>query len=944
MVEFSELSPQAQQNVNRILANRPPEDFGRDSKRFLNEATDFINENPSLRRQVEGGAPTGLSPERQEAFLQQEQQRVSQIQAGVSTQQQAELQARASISQDVTAQREAIEQQGEARKAELRIQAQAQQQDLGIQGPVQAGVDPIVFASTGETIARQPFIEKRLVETFRDPSTGRQIPVTETVVVTSKVGEEPEVRKTTAQEEKFFKEQTSELVILPTRTRFEKITEPIVSTAGKVNIRLRESVTEPIGRGVGIVSGGLGGPTTLQEARFNIVESTAFLEKKGVPSIISKGGEVISGAGISIVEDIKTKPLKQVALVGVGVGVGAGLELAGAGAAAIGPGTSTVFKGTTIAGGIVLTGLAAKQIGTQVSLAKTPIEKGEVVGTSFKDLALLGLGARTGQKLFKPITITKPVRPIRTPTFQEVSATVVKGGKQFKVGEFVITGEKAPPLATIRTTRFRQLLGFKPKSIEITPAVKFNIKTIAPVVGKEPFFVTEVIQGKPSGKLIKITGTSTDFSKLRAGTTLTKTEKFAFQRLFEGKLQGRPISTKNIPRVFRTETDLSKSFIETTDIAKITPRTKAFKLIEPGRRIQRTEAITETIPFLETKDVSALTSTTKFKDVTFPFARATGKTPTLRGTIVQIKKPFILDKPVDVGFKITGGSKTPLSKTFGQVQVFDTKTISLPKPSIKISPTPTTIITAPSTRTPSVFAGLGLFERTTSQATTTPRVISDALVSPTTTRFISNVLITPRAKQISITSPSLKIGTKPIIDTREITSTRQVPELKSVLKIKSIVKQKQQTKQKQKQKQKQLLKQKQLPSVLPITTPLPKPLPPPPVPPPGFFFPRPSGPKKGGLFGVQIRRGGRFFSIGQFRTQQQAIARGRRATEQSLAATFKVTGKGGLPKSIPGFTTKTRKGETLFIEKRSRRLQRRGTSKEVEEILGIKKKKRRKKK
>lgn len=60
MVSFSQLSPQAQQNVQRISRGRSPENFGGDTQRFLNEATDFIDANPALRKQIQGGLPTGL--------------------------------------------------------------------------------------------------------------------------------------------------------------------------------------------------------------------------------------------------------------------------------------------------------------------------------------------------------------------------------------------------------------------------------------------------------------------------------------------------------------------------------------------------------------------------------------------------------------------------------------------------------------------------------------------------------------------------------------------------------------------------------------------------------------------------------------------------------------------------------------------------------------------
>ena len=66
------LSPAAQAQFNRIIRGRPPNP----GKASLNEAINFINANPSLRRIREGGFPTGLSKEGREQFRRQEQARI----------------------------------------------------------------------------------------------------------------------------------------------------------------------------------------------------------------------------------------------------------------------------------------------------------------------------------------------------------------------------------------------------------------------------------------------------------------------------------------------------------------------------------------------------------------------------------------------------------------------------------------------------------------------------------------------------------------------------------------------------------------------------------------------------------------------------------------------------------------------------------------------------
>ena len=88
-------------------------------------------------------------------------------------------------------------------------------------------------------------------------------------------------------------------------------------------------------------------------------------------------------------------------------------------------------------------------------------------------------------------------------------------------------------------------------------------------------------------------------------------------------------------------------------------------------------------------------------------------------------------------------------------------------------------------------------------------------------------------------------------------------------------------------------------------------------------------PLKLGTFGVEVRRGGKFRSVGQFGSIKEAFGAGRERVSSTLGATFKLTGTGAFPKSTPGFYTKKTKGGTLFIEKRKFRLSRTGEKKEI---------------
>ena len=97
-----------------------------------------------------------------------------------------------------------------------------------------------------------------------------------------------------------------------------------------------------------------------------------------------------------------------------------------------------------------------------------------------------------------------------------------------------------------------------------------------------------------------------------------------------------------------------------------------------------------------------------------------------------------------------------------------------------------------------------------------------------------------------------------------------------------------------------------------------------------------------GRFTVSVRRRGKFRTIGRARTALKAFKLGREKVGKTLAATFKVKGVNGkLPSAPKGFYQKEVKGETLFIERRGKRL---STTTEVGEIKKTKRSKKKNKK
>lgn len=98
-------------------------------------------------------------------------------------------------------------------------------------------------------------------------------------------------------------------------------------------------------------------------------------------------------------------------------------------------------------------------------------------------------------------------------------------------------------------------------------------------------------------------------------------------------------------------------------------------------------------------------------------------------------------------------------------------------------------------------------------------------------------------------------------------------------------------------------------------------------------------PKK--AFGVQVRRFGKFRSVGRFSDIKLAFNTGKAITSKTLAASFKVTGLGNLPKLPSGFRKSTRE-RGVFIEKRKYRLSRKLEKQEIQEAKRKAKKKKKK--
>lgn len=206
-------------------------------------------------------------------------------------------------------------------------------------------------------------------------------------------------RPASFEESALFRESTREVVASPEgRSITQRVVGPVTAGFSGFNIQLRESITQPIGRGSGAIFGSLGGPSTLEEATLNIGETSEFFRRRGVSPRAIQAGEFISGFGIRTTQDVLENPLKQVALVGGGRLVGLGARGVRSVASRIAPGTGRGFRGVEVAAGLGLGAFAVVETSSRVLAQPTAFEAGGEFGLSVKDIGLFTGGAFAGPR------------------------------------------------------------------------------------------------------------------------------------------------------------------------------------------------------------------------------------------------------------------------------------------------------------------------------------------------------------------------------------------------------------------------------------------------------------------------------------------------------------------------------------------------------------------
>ena len=282
---------------------------------------------------------------------------------------------------------------------------------------------------SGTQIYTQPTIEKRTTGSFKDIDTGKNIPTTSYFLIEPPKGagvvKETKIKPSTITPSgvvlgiKDYEDITvgkEEVISSEKRTLTKKVTSSIGGAYETAESRLRKAFTDPIASTIVELTKGtsFGGETglTLEKAKSNIRESTEYLISGKYPSVLAKSGEFVSGIGVGIVEDVRYKPAKQVAILAATAGVGYGLSAATVGAtsastalfgAKAGLYTSVGLKASQIGAGVILGGgFAIKTGGAVVSKAKSGdyLGAGSILGVASKDVAIGAYGFKGGQKLF----------------------------------------------------------------------------------------------------------------------------------------------------------------------------------------------------------------------------------------------------------------------------------------------------------------------------------------------------------------------------------------------------------------------------------------------------------------------------------------------------------------------------------------------------------------
>lgn len=250
----------------------------------------------------------------------------------------------------------------------------------------------------------EPTIYEKQTGSFTAPG-GREVPITEIFSFDPKgmsLGGGAFVSTelpATKEEFDFFRSQTNVLeASSDKRGTISKIKEtPIITTFGTGYTNLDKSLKQTTDITIGSLYKAL--DYDPKDPRLGV--TTDFLINENLlPPATAYIGEFAAGAGLNILEDVRTKPMKSVILGSVGLGAGFAFSGLSSGAAAISPTLGSVVNIGGLGAGGVLTGLYAKEIAGDLLNVKSFGEAGGVLGVAGKDISLMGLGFGKGSQLF----------------------------------------------------------------------------------------------------------------------------------------------------------------------------------------------------------------------------------------------------------------------------------------------------------------------------------------------------------------------------------------------------------------------------------------------------------------------------------------------------------------------------------------------------------------
>ncbi|KKK87805.1 hypothetical protein LCGC14_2749570, partial [marine sediment metagenome] len=260
-------------------------------------------------------------------------------------------------------------------------------------------------------------------------------------------------------------------------------------------------------------------------------------------------------------------------------------------------------------------------------------------------------------------------------------------GRPTTISAFEITREISPP--TFVGTRTTGLLPGRiaPARTEITTTPFLTFEGL-------PVF-TLTTRGGRVGSLDIISGLPSTPVTPAAFGGLPPRQQFLFQRFTEGITGGRPVALRTVPRLLRRGLEFDIGEIQAFKLGRIDigKQPTEVRLLEPstlGRRITRFETLSQFERVGTTPEFQLFRGDILFKDITRPFARATGRTPRLRGLILRRTEPITLGEDGAFTFKIPSGRRTPLEQTFAkqfQQQELQLPRVAPPRPTRRVRTT-----------------------------------------------------------------------------------------------------------------------------------------------------------------------------------------------------------------------------------------------------------------